>query len=88
MISVLQGFLFVCFCGFLQRKSRCVRLLCMKSTIQINIAQNVCDMCVFYFFVVTKLLGNEPYTVGKPVCFPFKWSHICKEHKILIRYLI
>ena len=26
------------------------------------------------------LLGNKSYTVGKPVYFPFKWCHICKEH--------
>ena len=35
---------------------------------------------VDYFFVVTMLLGNTSYTVGKPIYFPFKWCHICKEH--------
>ena len=35
---------------------------------------------VDYFFVVTMLLGNKSYTVGKPVYFPFKFCHICKEY--------
>ena len=43
---------------------------------QINIAQKVRT----FVFVVTMLLGNKSYTVGKPVYFPFKWCHICKEH--------
>ena len=29
-------------------------------------------------------LGNECYTVGKPVYFPFKWCHIRKEHAFLM----
>ena len=38
-----------------------------------------------YFFVVTKLLGNKAYTIGKPVYLPFKWCHICKEHAFVER---
>ena len=33
---------------------------------------------VDYFFVVTMLRGNKSRIVGKPDCFPFKWSHICQ----------
>ena len=36
-----------------------------------------------YFFIVTMLLGNKSYTVGKPVYFHFKWCHICKEHALM-----
>ena len=38
---------------------------------------------VDFFFVVTMLLGNKSYTVGKPVYFPFKWCQICKEHALV-----
>ena len=35
---------------------------------------------VGYFFVVTMLIGNKSFTIGKPVYFHSKWCNICKEH--------
>lgn len=29
------------------------------------------------------LCVNKSYTIGKPVYFPFRWCHICKEHAFL-----
>ena len=52
-----------------------------------NKAQKVRKCCTFLvdYFPVTMLRGNKSYTVGKPVYFPNKWCHICKEHAFMGR---
>ena len=66
--------------GVKKRKKQDFVFLVTTTTIHSTKSKEICVWQIIS--VVTMLLDNTSYTVGKPVYFPFKWCHICKEHAL------